>query len=457
MAIMMPAFRASPCVPQEVHLGVTEDPTTMRVTWRTQGKDCPTSVLYGLAEEPMLDRETPGIGYHGDFDMLCGDRAAKHKLDLHLHTAVLTGLVPNVQHSYQLPNDPRRFTFTASKPKGDTTPFVFFVAGDMGVTLGNSAKYVGAQIVQSAMLDEIKKGVPDVMLDVGDISYANGNPYIWEAFMNVIEPFTSQFLWVAGVGNHEYDLDETARVDPWGLPPYQPSWGTMQEGDAHGECGLHVYWRFPFGQTFTPVNVHSPNAHLPVPPHGEAFPPFYHAFDQGLVHFVTLSTEHSVEAGSAQIAWLEADLAAVDRCVTPFIVATGHRPLYAPKRDTKDFITGLGLRDHLEDILIRHHVDTYIAGHVHLYYRLCEARNGRCVPPGEGLVSMVIGTAGHEIDPVEREDFDFDDMALESVWGFGKFVVRDHSKMEFSFIEAMTGNVLDTATFHNRGGCVTGA
>jgi len=447
-------FEWRTCAPMEVHLGVTEDPTTMRITWRTQMPNCQTNVRYVHAGDDMENaREVYGVSYVGDSEMLCGSVAGEFDFKLHLHTAVLTGLTPNEDYDYALPHDGRRFTFTASKPAGDDSPFVFFVFGDMGVTIGNGHKENGAEIVQSAMLEEIRNGVPDLMLDVGDISYANGDPRIWEAFMSVIEPFASQFLWVAGIGNHEYDMSDDGQLDPWGLPPFQPEWGNMEEGDSEGECGLHVYWRFPVGEFYTPMKLRSHQEHLPAPPFGAPFPPFYYSFNQGLVHFVTLSTEHDVEPGSAQMTWLENDLTSVDRCKTPFVVATGHRPFYAPISDKKDYRTGHGLRDRLEEILIQHRVDVYISGHVHVYYRLCEARNWECVPPGEGLVSMVIGSGGHEVDDVDRDDFNFDDMVFVPNWGFGKFLVDGHRSLEFSFIEAETGEILDSHKFLNQGLC----
>lgn len=442
------------CAPLEVHLGVTQDPSTMRVTWRTRGINCPTQIRYVATGEDMYAAwEVYGVSYVGDSEMLCGSEAGSFNFKLNLHTAVMTGLIPNGSYDYELPHDGRRFTFTASKAAGDDDPFVFFVFGDMGVKVGSKHKYDGAAIVQSAMLEEIAKGVPDLMLDVGDISYANGDPHVWETFMHVIEPIASQSLWVAGIGNHEYDMKDDDQLDPWGFAPFQPEWGNMEEGDSDGECGLHVYWRFPVGEFYAPMKLNSHQQHLPMPPHGSAFPPFYYSFDQGLVHFVTISTEHDVEPGSAQITWLENDLASVDRCVTPFVIVTGHRPFYAPASDSKDFRTGQGLRAHLEDVLIQHRVDVYISGHVHVYYRLCEAHNGVCVSPGEGLVSMVIGSGGHEVDDVAIDDFAFDDMVLISNWGFGKFLVDGHHSLQFTFIEAETGEILDQHQFLNQGLC----
>lgn len=447
------------CKPMEVHLGVTDDPTTMRVTWRTQSGNCPSKVDYSpegvsLSKHHYL-MEANGMSYTADSDMLCKGKASEFDFQHHFHTVVMTGLVPNTNYKYLIPGADHEFDFTSSKPAGDETPFDIYIFGDMGVNVGKRGdKYEGAEHVMAAMESEIKHKVPDLMLDVGDISYGNGNPFIWNSFMDSIERFASRTLWVAGVGNHEYDLTEEESVDPWGLTPFQPDWGNMEEGDSRGECGLHIYWRFPVGELFSPVKVDRNQGHLPVPAFGHQFPPFYYSFDHGTVHVVFVSTEHDVEVGSAQITWLEKDLASVDRCKTPFVIVNGHRPFYAPRSDSKDFRTGLGLQKRLESLFIQHRVDLFVSGHVHVYYRLCEARDGVCVRPGEGLVSMVIGSGGHEIDEVEREDFEFEEMSFASKWGFGKFSVNGKNYIDFSFIEAKKGKVLDSYRFQNQGLCV---
>jgi hypothetical protein len=38
-----------------------------------------------------------------------------------------------------------------------------------------------------------------------------------------------------------------------------------------------------------------------------------------------ISSEHDITEGSEQYAWLAADLAAVNRSVTPWVVVTAHR------------------------------------------------------------------------------------------------------------------------------------
>jgi hypothetical protein len=46
------------------------------------------------------------------------------------------------------------------------------------------------------------------------------------------------------------------------------------------------------------------------------------------VHIVMTSTEHEFQQGTAQHSFIEADLAAVNRSRTPWVILAGHR--YAP-------------------------------------------------------------------------------------------------------------------------------
>lgn len=56
-------------------------------------------------------------------------------------------------------------------------------------------------------------------------------------------------------------------------------------------------------------------------------PPFWYSFEYGPVHFTMLSSEHDLTSGSKQRRWLEADLDAVDRCRTPWLIVALHRPM----------------------------------------------------------------------------------------------------------------------------------
>ena len=57
--------------------------------------------------------------------------------------------------------------------------------------------------------------------------------------------------------------------------------------------------------------------------------------DYGRVHLTFMSTEHPYNVGSPQYEWLQADLAAAaaNRENVPWIILTGHRPMYSSDAD----------------------------------------------------------------------------------------------------------------------------
>ncbi len=55
--------------------------------------------------------------------------------------------------------------------------------------------------------------------------------------------------------------------------------------------------------------------------------PFYYSFDVGRVHFLAFDTDQPYALGSAQHAFIVADLTNVDRAVTPIVYAFSHFPM----------------------------------------------------------------------------------------------------------------------------------
>ena len=67
----------------------------------------------------------------------------------------------------------------------------------------------------------------------------------------------------------------------------------------------------------------------------------HHSHRQGPVHFLNLNTEMASTNGSRQFAFVDADLAAVDRTATPWVFVFGHRQMYSanavtPQNDLGD-------------------------------------------------------------------------------------------------------------------------
>jgi acid phosphatase type 7 len=131
----------------------------------------------------------------------------------------------------------------------------------------------------------------------------------------------------------------------------------------------------------------------------------YYAIDVGTVHVVALagycpemtstSTQPCVGAGSAQQAWLEADLAAVDRAVTPWVIVMFHEPYMNSNTAHPIAKEGAPMQAAVEDVLYKAGVDMVFSGHVHAYERSCRAYKYKCMTDGTGPVYITIGDGGN--------------------------------------------------------------
>ena len=84
------------------------------------------------------------------------------------------------------------------------------------------------------------------------------------------------------------------------------------------------------------------------------------------MHFVAISTEayFYYKGAAAQFAWLEADLAAVDRSVTPWLIVYGHRSIYCScDSDCDAAATTVRVGENgLEALFMKYGVDLWING-----------------------------------------------------------------------------------------------
>jgi len=256
-------------------------------------------------------------------------------------------------------------SFTWGPKSQSSTSFIAY--GDMG-TGSDRDKNSTAEILSHL------EGV-DVVVHVGDISYAMGHGSKWEQWFNEIEPVSTQVPYHVVLGNHEFD---------WPGQSFKPLAFSYMK-DSGGECGIPHDKRF-----------HMPGPRFKTP--GDFLtgsPNIYHSFEVGPdgfgVHFSLISSEHDMMKGSEQYDWLAADLAAVNRTKTPWLVFAQHRPYYGTTivRILPEY--GI-MRRTLEPLLVQHHVDLVLTGHIHQYQRTCPMVDLRC--NASGPVYMVVGTAG---------------------------------------------------------------
>lgn len=243
----------------------------------------------------------------------------------------------------------------------------------------------------------------------GDLGYAEGSGFVWDFWGTLVEPITSRVPYMVTVGNHEYDHAGT-HPEPSGAPPggwhphgssgYPVPWGNLGD-DSQGECGVPVWARFNGTGNGNGV--------------------YWYSFDEGPVHVVMLSSEHDWRHTSRQYAWLEADLGAVNRSATPWVVLATHRMMYETETGCDgDFDLSLAFRQEVEPLLNRAKVNLMLVGHQHSYERSCAAYEGECVADGvSGTVHMVVGSAGaHSQDGTfNRNDTGFS-LAHANTYGY---------------------------------------
>ena len=241
---------------------------------------------------------------------------------------------------------------------------------------GKPAVYLAQQVAA-----EVQSGAIDMIYHGGDISYATGYLAVWDFYMDMISPIAASVPYLSTVGNHESDWYNSASY--------------YSTDDSGGECGV----------VSTELLLEPAPATTNQP---------WWSYDVGLIHFVGMSTEHNSTVGSAQWLWLEADLMAVDRKKTPWIIFGGHRAMYINSNYggtvTSDIVVMDYLITNVEPLLKKYRVNIGFWGHNHAYQRMTAVydyevvQRSTPIQTSEGnaskfdkpsaTVHFVIGTAG---------------------------------------------------------------
>lgn len=197
-------------------------------------------------------------------------------------------------------------------------------------------------------------------------------------------------------------------------------------------------------------------------------PPFWYSFEYGMVHITMIDTETDFPnapdgpGGSAhldggpfgfsgqQLEFLQADLASVDRNVTPWLLVGGHRPWYST--GGSDNICS-PCQNAFESTFYKYGVDLAIFGHVHNSQRFNPVYNKTADPAGlnnpKAPMYIVAGGAGN-IEGLSSvgSNYSTNQFAYGADFSYAtvKFVDAEH--LEVDFIRSSTGEVLDTSELY---------
>eukprot|EP00475_Leptophrys_vorax_P018982 TRINITY_DN2594_c0_g1_i1.p1 TRINITY_DN2594_c0_g1~~TRINITY_DN2594_c0_g1_i1.p1 ORF type:complete len:278 (-),score=53.75 TRINITY_DN2594_c0_g1_i1:97-930(-) len=166
----------------------------------------------------------------------------------------------------------------------------------------------------------------DLVLLVGDLSYANGLQPKWDTYGRIFEYSTAAVPWMLLPGNHENEGAEN-----YAFTAYQTRFTMPSNGMPASEKNL------------------------------------YYSFDYSWAHIIALSTETAYTTASDQYTWFVNDIENVNRTKTPWLIVMFHRPYYntnyAHQNEVLDF------RTTYEPLFLKYCVDIVLCGHIHAYER----------------------------------------------------------------------------------------
>jgi len=181
------------------------------------------------------------------------------------------------------------------------------------------------------LTQQAASGRIDMVIHVGDISYADGYQLHWDMFMRKIEPISARVPYMVAPGNHEFWFNFTAYEN-----------------------------RF-----FMPNGSSKPRS----------ISKLYYSFNAGPIHFIGFDTETWIDTADVdklQRDWITQDLivANQNRQAVPWIVVFGHRPLYCTNKNELQCQTYAShLRTCVEDVFVNGKVDLVMGAHQHDYER----------------------------------------------------------------------------------------
>lgn len=210
---------------------------------------------------------------------------------------------------------------------------------------------------------------------------------------------------------------------------------------------------------------------------------FWYSFDHGMAHYIQLDTETDLGHGfigndeiggsegdgsgpfnsimNAQTDWLAADLAAVNRTATPWVIVAGHRPWYLSHANASGTICW-SCKDVFEPLLIQYKVDLVLSGHSHVYQRNAPLANG-VVDPNElnnpsAPWYITNGAAGHydgldalQVPYQKYQRFGLD--TTNATYGWSKLTFHNCTHLTHDFVASANGSIMDTATLYKNRTC----
>lgn len=306
--------------------GYADPSKTFAAIWQTDEATTATQIQWGESTA-ALSSTANGVSYVVEAEF--GSPSADGN---RYHEAHVCGLLPGRTYYYRVGGGAAGqeqwspvFSVTTAPASSGADPVLIGVAGDTRDAAGSSKLPVW-----QAITGRLKNAGAHVALFSGDFVLAGADQQLWDVWTSAAEGAASSVFLAMAPGNHD---NETLSYYAHALMP--------------GAVGKN-YER-------------------------------YSSFDYGPVHVVAIDdlvgiVDPSIDGSGYReevTAWLDGDLAKADanRANVPWIVTFHHHPFFSSTTQTDRAPQRKKVRDALQAIYDRHHVDLDFAGHDHFFER----------------------------------------------------------------------------------------
>ncbi len=321
--------------PRNVHVTwPTNDPaTTIAALWATDAGTLATTMRYGTDRAALAMTATGHVSTGG----LAGNEVTMHEVHV-------CGLRPATTYYYQVGGEGHwsevQSFVTAPAPGGTGYDVTFSVAGD-------SRDDVGVwRAVQERMHSVAAMRVPDFEVFTGDAVLIGLIQSQWDAWFTNGRMSMARMPFLMAHGNHE---------------------------------ALSVNYLMQFAQPQVGMAVQDE---------------LFFSVDYGPIHFIMLndSTGSNAVITGVERDWLVADLRAVDRARTPWVIAVHHKGAFSSSTHTSDSDTQL-IRATWPAVFATGGVDLVLNGHDH-DFEITQPLGGDGAPVTSGRGTVYVTAAG---------------------------------------------------------------
>lgn len=395
------------------------------------------------------------------------------------NSVTLTGLAPATTYYYKIVSTNSTVEqFLSPRKAGDTTPFSMSIVVDLGVygTDGytESSKRAATPAVEPQLAHATIGRLADnfnnyeLVLHPGDYAYADDwslnsddlssgtNAYasILENFFDQLAPIAGGKPYMVAPGNHEANCkEESSTLCPTGQKNFT---------DFRNRFGLTMPTSFTSSSSNDTAITNAAKAKQ------LSNPPFWYSFEYGSAHIVMFNTETDFTSapdapgGSGglnvgpfgtsgqQLAFLQADLASVDRTVTPWVIVAGHRTWYSTGGSANICSP---CKTAFESTLYKYGVDLVIFGHIHNSQRFKPVYNG--VADAKGMndpaapMYIVAGGAGNIEGLVAiGANVSYNAFAYATDYSYATVSILDANHLQVEFVQSSTGDILDSSVLY---------